>query len=139
MRTGTSILVSVEGSEILKQIGCLCIYTLPYKQVGMNKYRVFSTFSKQCKKNTHQLRVLTRDLVLQYNWSNLAVTKGAAPVPPTGQSKLLPSFVRLVLSQHQVTERQTCHPNGLIFKFTGCAYFFKSTSEPKDAEICLGP
>lgn len=36
LKTGTYVLVSAKGSEILKQLGCLYIYTLQYKQTRTN-------------------------------------------------------------------------------------------------------
>lgn len=62
----------------------------------------------QRKKKLYFLKVWTKDVALQYNWSNPAVTKGAAPAPPSVQAKL-PPFAGLVLSLNQVMERQKSH------------------------------
>lgn len=54
------------------------------------------------------LKVLTKDLALQYNWSNPAATKGAAPVPATAHTKL-PPHAGLVLSLVQAMQSQKGH------------------------------
>lgn len=91
MKTGTSLLVSAEGSEILKHPGCLWIYVLQHKQTDM-EIGIFLFFQINAKKppTLHFLKVSTKDLALQYNWGNPIDTKGAAPVPPAVQTKLPP-------------------------------------------------
>lgn len=131
---------SATGNQILKQLGYLCIYTLLHEQIDKDKYKNFSTLSEQCKKNTYHLRVLTKDLVFSIQLEQTSSHQRCFTCSTNCPAKNLPSLQGLFSLLNQATERQMCHlqPNGLIFKLTGYAYFFKDTLKSKDAEICLG-
>lgn len=102
-KTGTSLLVSTEGSEILKHPGCLWIFVPQHKQG--NIFLLFQRNEKK-KKSISSKYSPKISFAVQLGQSNSH--QRSCPSPTSCPDKL-PPFAGLLLSLDQAMERQRSH------------------------------
>lgn len=131
MKTGTSLLVSAEGSEILKHPGCLWIYVFQHKQTD-RVIVIFLLFQSNARKKIVFLQGINQRCGFAMQLEQSKRHQRSCPSSTSWPEKT-PTLCRTFsCSGPGLGEAEESHANGLGFKLPGYAYFFKGTLEPKD-------